>query len=155
MGLRTLGAATVFGCLVLGGAVHAHQTVQVVEVGDETLYTWADHEWFVLWRESNGLGYPGMFRQAQGLTTIGLQMHDVCLGTYSLDQVKALNNSWAYCLFEYLPWTEGEQACLAAGGEFVPRDEYLGVIPPPYQEQPFAAHGGHGGGAVVCNYAEE
>ena len=113
------------------------------------IYVWQAVGETSIWQENNGRPTDGMFADPEGSKILGLQLHNVCYGTFplacdpsqgcDLNCVSPVGPDCLNChhgdfLFTYLPWgyfenglfVDGTEAdCVAAGGEFVPKDNLV------------------------------
>jgi hypothetical protein len=114
------------------------------------VYVWNAVGQTSIWQEANGKPDGGMFADPEGSKILGLQLHNVCYGTFpaACDPAQGcalnctnvvpgpdcLNCHHGDYLFTYLPWghfangqfVDGTAAgCAAADGVFVPKDTLL------------------------------
>jgi hypothetical protein len=114
----------------------AHPTVNVVDAPAtpvtqaNTLYWFqdADNGAEQVWIETNQKLDHGVYSyRTDPAAATGLQMHNVCYGTFAQADVAAYNaDHYGLAFLSYVPWTGTADACAAAGGQFVPHDTLVG-----------------------------
>jgi len=178
--MRTTSIATMLAIVLSAATVWAHDQsstdLTIPQPNPLNLqggfYEWVYQGETTLWQESNGKPTDGMYADPQGQKTLGLQLHNVCYGTFipavpwsQLSCANApatgpdcLNCHHGNALFTYLPWgyfvsgelVDGTQAdCEASGGVFFARDTLL-YAPSGYDvHSPRDSATAHLGGPIV------
>lgn len=133
MKIRTMLVALTLGTLALLAPAAAHQTLvdrttPATPLGEgERFYVFSDHGATSVWQETNGVGAEGVYLKATGGAASGLQLHDVCFGTFTPEEVAAWNERHVgYSLVAYVPFDGTADECAALGGAFVPADTLVG-----------------------------
>lgn len=105
----------------------AHQKGAVLESPTgERLYLFTDHGATSIWEESNGKTDHGTWANAEGTNDMGLQMHNVCYGSFTQADVDAWNADMAgYHVLSYLPFDGTVDDCAQLGGTSVEPDSLI------------------------------
>jgi hypothetical protein len=99
-------------------------------LGEDTIYFHQEEN--ALFEESNGKTDQGAQSYGPLAGDTGLQMHDVCFGIHTEEEIDQWNHDMSHGHYgpgqrylNYIPWEDGAAACVDAGGEFVVADTLI------------------------------